>query len=73
MQGCCCCFDWGDCRRATNARSNGLVKPFSGFMCKLTSSKLSIVKKSQHTPNLAFNRVALNVFSNNFAQIDLLF
>ena len=73
MQGCCCCFDWGDCRRATNARSIGLVKPFSGFMCKLTSSKLSIVKKSQHTPNLAFNRVALNVFSNNFAQIDLLF
>jgi len=71
-RGCCCCFD-GDCGRATHARSNGLVKPFSGFMCQLMSSKLSIVGKSQHRPKLAFNRVALNVFSNNFAQSDLLF
>ena len=36
-RGCCCCFD-GDCGRATHARSNGLVKPFSGFMCQLMSS-----------------------------------
>ena len=44
------CFETGGCRRATSARSNGIVKPISGFLCTLTSSKLTTIRKLQVTP-----------------------